>query len=353
MHWRQINGEMFQLDVLRRSTGNFPALIGAATDIDVIIMRRSMQSLKESSVPELSELNHTLAAIAEQAREQAAAENFPVALRVLPAGPRAGLAAVYDYARFVDDLGDAAAGDRLTLLDAVAADVKNLPGGTARLPAVRALGPVLAGTRTGLDPLCTPLLKLVAANRFDQGRVRMADFQALLGYCELSAAPVGQLVLALADADDEANLKSSDAVCAALQVLEHCQDVGEDARAGRVYLPTDDLLRYGVIPTDAAEDLSLLLRSRTDPRLRSVVGLQVDRAEELLAAGQPLVNRLHGWARVAVSGYLAGGFATVRALRRANFEVLSAPVTPSRASTLRYAVLFLGRTLGRSERGRG
>ncbi|MCW2541903.1 MAG: putative squalene/phytoene synthase [Frankiales bacterium] len=300
---------------------------------------------------ELSEFDRTLAAIAQGSAAQARSENFPVALRLLPAGPRHGLSAVYDYARFVDDLGDEAAGDRLALLDAVASDVRALPSGGARLPVVRALGPALAPTRTGLAALTGPLVALIEANRFDQGRVRMADFDALMDYCALSAAPIGRLVLALADADDEPNVRDSDAVCAALQVLEHCQDVGEDARADRIYLPATDLVASGAGPeVDGVDSVTavgeLFLSEHTDPRLRATIAVQVARSEQLLSAGPPLVRRLHGWARVAVAGYLAGGYATARALRRAHFDVLAAPVRPSRLGTAGFAV----RTLVRSGR---
>jgi phytoene/squalene synthetase len=307
-------------------------------------------------VRELSELDQTLAAIANGSAAQAQSENFPVALRLLPAGPRRRLSAVYGYARFVDDLGDKAAGDRLALLDAVAADVRALPAGNARLPVVQALGPALAPTRTGLAALTRPLLDLIEANRFDQGRVRMADFDALMDYCALSAAPIGRLVLALANADDSQNIRDSDAVCAALQVLEHCQDVGEDARADRIYLPAADLMASGATeiaqrhvnePDGPDEGPSeepvseLFLRDRTDPRLRAAIAVQVARSAELLTGGPPLVRRLHGWARVAVAGYLAGGYATAQALRSAQFDVLAAPVRPSRLATAGFAIRTL------------
>jgi squalene synthase HpnC len=273
-----------------------------------------------------------LAELAARAPAQAQAENFPVALRLLPRGPRTQLARVYAFARFVDDVGDEAPGDRLALLDAVARDVRAVGTGRARLQPVRDLRPLLDD---GV-PL-EPFLDLVEANRVDQRVSAYETFDDLLGYCRLSAAPVGRIVLHVAHAADARNVADSDAVCAALQVLEHCQDVGEDARNGRVYLPAADLRAGGVVTAE-------LTAATTSAPLRSVIAMQIDRATELLDPGRPLVRRLSGWARVAVAGYVAGGLATVTALRAADGEVLAHPVHPAKARTALYALrLVAGR----------
>jgi squalene synthase HpnC len=274
-----------------------------------------------------------LDACAARSAAQIGAENFPVALRLLPSRPRDQLARLYAYARFVDDVGDEAPGDRLALLDLIADDLNRLPEDAARLPPVRGLQPLLAEPQVTLQPF----LDLIAANRLDQRVSEYPDFADLLGYCQLSAAPVGRVVLALAGAANPGNEADSDAVCAGLQVLEHCQDVGEDAAAGRVYLPGTELAAAGVRSAQ-------LTGTTTPPELRAVLRTQVERSLELLGAGGPLVSRLRGWARVAVAGYVAGGLATAAELRRCDFEVLASPVTPSKARTGRIAVaLLLGR----------
>jgi squalene synthase HpnC len=275
-----------------------------------------------------------LTAVADRSAAQIAAENFPVALRVLPRRARSALTAVYAYARFVDDVGDEAPGDRLALLDAVADEVR---GAWQGMPT--SLAPV-----TGLRPWIEsaqlqsqPFLDLIEANRMDQRQKQYPTFDDLMGYCRLSAAPIGRIVLRLADADDERNVADSDAVCSALQVLEHCQDVGEDARMGRVYLPQDDLAEEGVT---AAQ----LEGSATPSALRSAVAREVRRAEELMTAGTPLVRRLSGWSRLAVAGYLAGGQATAAALRAADYDVLSRTIKPAK---LRTVALLAKRVVGR------
>ena len=267
----------------------------------------------------------TLERLAAASVAQAGSENFPVALRILPRDPRDKLMRAYAFARFVDDVGDEAPGDRLALLDAIGKDVRALPSGTATLPVVRALR-ALVDVGTPLEPF----LDLVEANRIDQRVKRYEHFSDLLHYCDYSAAPVGRIVLHIAGAATERNIADSDTVCNALQVLEHCQDVGEDARAGRIYIP-------GVELDDA-------LAASTGDAVRNAVATHVALARGMLQAGRGLVRRLSGWPRLAVAGYVGGGLATAAALRRADYDVLARTVRPSKGRTVGEAArLWLGR----------
>ena len=257
---------------------------------------------------------------------QAGSENFPVALRILPRDPRDKLMRAYSFARFVDDVGDEAPGDRLALLDAVDKDVRALPSGTAALPVVQALR-ALVDLGTPLEPF----LDLIEANRIDQRVKRYESFSDLLHYCDYSAAPVGRIVLHIAGAATERNVADSDSVCNALQVLEHCQDVGEDARAGRIYVP-------GIEMDDA-------LAASTGDAVRQAVATHVALSLGMLQAGRGLVRRLSGWPRLAVAGFVGGGLATAAALRRADYDVLAGTVRPSKGRTAGEAArLWLGRT---------
>jgi squalene synthase HpnC len=240
---------------------------------------------------------------------------------------------LYAFARFVDDVGDEAEGNRLELLDLIDQDVHKLRTGRPELPPVAGLAPVMADC----DLTIEPLLNLIEANRIDQRVQRYASFDELLGYCRLSAAPIGRMVLQLAGVAGEDLIAKSDSICAGLQVLEHCQDVAEDARAGRVYLPSVDLQSAGVADAD-------LLAASTSPQLRTVVALQVDRARGLLQLGRPLIGRLGGWSRLAVTGYLAGGLATADALQSAGYNVLAGQIRPSKVRTMTHATrLMVGR----------
>jgi len=254
-------------------------------------------------------------------------ENFPVALRWLPRALRRDLIAIYGAARLIDEAGDAARGDRHALLDEVEEDLRAAFAGGARHPLLQRLTP-LASTH-GVTP--DPFLRLVAANRFDQRAPDLASWAALRDYCRLSAEPVGELVLRVFDQASEENLRDSAAVCSALQVLEHCQDVAEDARAGRCYLPGDDRDRFRCARAD-------LTAAPAPESLRRCVALQVERARALLAHGDALCARLRGLARPVVAGYAAGGFATAAALERAAFDPNSRAVRPRRIATVGHAL---------------
>jgi len=250
---------------------------------------------------------------AEAVRAQARDENFPVALRVLPRALRRDLAALYGFARLVDDIGDEAPGDRLAALDAVEAELAAAFAGRSTHPILRALEPTLRAHALPAEPF----LDLVEANRRDQRVARVGTWEGLLEYCALSANPVGRLVLRVFGAATPERDALSDAICTALQVIEHCQDVVEDAARGRVYLPAEDLARFGCGESE-------LVQAPASPALRGVVAFEIDRARALLLQGEPLLGALRGWARLAVAGFTAGGFAACDAIERADFDVASA-----------------------------
>ncbi|MEU8345662.1 squalene synthase HpnC [Actinomadura meyerae] len=261
-------------------------------------------------------------------------ENFPVATRLLPARHREHLLNVYGYARLVDDIGDEAPPDeRAGLLDLVERDLDRVYAGTrAELPVLRDL----AGTISACRIPAEPFRRLLEANRRDQEVTRYATFDDLLGYCAYSADPVGRIVLHVFGAATPDRVRLSDKVCTALQIIEHCQDVGEDHRNGRIYLPQDDLRRFGCTEDD-------LTAAVTPTRLRGVVALQAKRAAGLLDEGAALTGRLRGFARVAVAGYVAGGLAALAALERGAYDVLGSASRPRKARLL----AEWSRTLGR------
>jgi squalene synthase HpnC len=271
-----------------------------------------------------------------------AAENFPVALRALPAALRRDLTALYRVARTIDDLGDeGGAGSttemRLAMLDDYEAQLRRTWAGEA---IARPELVELSVSVRARDLSIEPFLSLVAANRLDQVQATYANWADLRHYCTLSADPIGRTVLEIVDASTPDNVARSDQVCTALQVLEHCQDVAEDRRRGRTYLPADDLARFGV--ADADLDAGV-----TSKALRAAVEFEVDRAHSLLESGRTLVRSLRGTARLAVTGFVAGGLATVDALHRCDFDVINPAVSakPSRRSTARHAfVLLAGRS---------
>jgi len=257
-------------------------------------------------------------------------ENFAVGPLLL-GRYREHLRAVYGFARLVDQVGDEAPGDRLVLLDAVERELDRAFAGTARHPLFRRLAATVADRALPREPF----LRLIEANRLDQRVTQWESWEELLGYCRLSASPVGELTLHVFGAANAENLALSDRVCAGLQVVEHLQDLREDIRNGRVYLPAEDMVRFGVKRPD-------LGAPRASRALRRLVAFELGRVWELLDAGPPLVRRLRGRPRLAVAGYVAGGRSAAAAVERAGYDVLRAPARRSRprrgAETLRLAV---------------
>jgi squalene synthase HpnC len=250
------------------------------------------------------------------------AENFSVAAAWIPRRERRLLLAVYTYSRFVDEVGDGGRRDALEILDAIEHDVRAGAGGPAYLPELR---PVLQELEEGGLPR-EPLLDLIEANRRDQQVHRYETFQDLIAYCRLSADPVGRLVLAIMGASNAVTRPLSDAICSALQVVEHLQDVREDARRGRIYLPGADLEAEGVSEAELAD------APRASRGLRRVVALQAARARSMLVAGSALVGMLRGWRRPAVAGYAAGGLAAISALAAADYDILGGSPRPGKGA---------------------
>ncbi|GAA3123381.1 squalene synthase HpnC [Streptomyces rectiviolaceus] len=272
---------------------------------------------------------------------KAADENFPVAPFFLPRAWRDDLMAVYGFARLVDDIGDgdlapggadarhlgvdpAAAHDRLALLDAFEADLHRVFDATPRHPLMRALQPTVR--RCGLTP--EPFLGLIAANRQDQLVARYETYDDLLAYCELSANPVGRLVLGITGTATPERIRRSDAVCTALQIVEHLQDVAEDLGQGRIYLPADDMKRFHVQERDLAAPTA-------GASVRALVAYEAERARCLLNEGTPLVGSVHGRLKVLLAGFVAGGRAAVHAIAAAGYDVLPGPPKPTKARLLR------------------
>ncbi|WP_380567869.1 squalene synthase HpnC [Streptacidiphilus jeojiensis] len=286
--------------------------------------------------------------------DKAARENFPVAPFFMPAAMRAGLMAVYGFARLVDDAGDgdledpaataavlgAADAEAPALLDALEADLDRVfetvlgtPGAEApRHPLMAALVPV--ADRHALTP--EPFRALIQANRVDQTTSRYPDIDALMGYCELSANPVGLMVLQLAGLATPERVRQSDAVCSALQIIEHLQDVAEDRARDRIYLPAADMAAFEVTEAD-------LDAEHAGPALRALVAFEAQRARVLLDQGAPLVGTVGGRLRLLLAGFAAGGYAALDAIAAADNDVLAGAPKPRKSRLLREAAATLVR----------
>ncbi|MGW3409567.1 squalene synthase HpnC [Streptomyces sp. NBC_00827] len=283
--------------------------------------------------------------------DKAADENFPVAPFFLPKAWRDDLMAVYGFARLVDDIGDGdlapggadarllgvsptEAEDRVVLLDAFETDLHRVFDSTPRHPLLRRLQPTVRRAR--LTP--EPFLGLIAANRQDQLVKRYETYDDLVAYCELSANPVGRLVLAVTGTETPERVRRSDAVCTALQIVEHLQDVAEDLGRDRIYLPAEDMKRFHVQEADLAP-------ATAGASVRALVAYEAERARNLLNEGTPLVGSVHGRLKLLLAGFVAGGRAAIRAIAAAEYDVLPGPP--------KHGKLQLLREVGVTLRGKG
>ena len=223
-------------------------------------------------------------------------ENFPVASLLLPAALRTHVRAIYRFARTADDVadeGDADAATRLAQLDELRRDVDSLGGPHDRWPDL-----ATAVAEYGLDR--TLLHDLLSAFSQDVTTTRYADFPTLIDYCRRSANPIGRLLLALYRRSEPALLAQADAICSGLQLTNFWQDVAVDWAKGRVYLPQEDLQRFGVTEHQIAE-------RQADDRWRSLMAFEVARTRGMLNFGAPLASALAGRVGLELRLVVQGG----------------------------------------------
>jgi len=246
-------------------------------------------------------------------------ENFPVASLLLPKRLRPAVAAIYAFARSADDFadeGDLPAEERLRLLAGYREELDKIGRNEPTdHPVFHRLRPHIAAHRLPL-PLFYDLLDAFAQ---DVAQDRYADFAELTDYCRRSADPVGRLLLHLFGAATPENLERSDAICSALQLINHWQDVGIDigkGAHGRIYLPRDEMARFGVTEDD-------LLRRHASADFRRLMAFQVDRARALMLSGAPLGRALPGRIGLEIRAIVAGGLALLDKIEAVDYDVFA------------------------------
>lgn len=239
-------------------------------------------------------------------------ENFTVVSWFLPADLRPHFFALYAFCRWTDDLGDEAHGDRLALLDEWEREFRACLEGRREQPLFVALG----GTIDRYSIPAEPFLRLIEANRMDQRTTRFESYADLLEYCEHSATPVGRMVLAVLGYRDEARGRLADATCIGLQLANFWQDVSVDLQKGRVYIPQEDLRRFGYTERE-------LRTGAVNDEFRALMRFEVERARELFRRGRALEELVDRRARLDVRLFRLGGEAVLDAIEAANYDVLS------------------------------
>ena len=241
-------------------------------------------------------------------------ENFPVASLLLPARLRRPVAAIYHFARSADDIadeGDATPAERLAQLGAYRAELDTIAaGGSPHLPVFRQLAPQIQAFGLPLQPF----RDLLDAFSQDVVKTRYADFPELLDYCRRSANPVGRLMLALYGVGGEQNLARSDAICTSLQLINFWQDVAIDWQKDRVYVPGEDLARFGIPEEHIAG-------GRCNDEWAALMDFQIERARRMMLEGAPLARTLPGRIGLELRLVVQGGLRILQKLQRVRGDV--------------------------------
>ena len=266
-------------------------------------------------------------------------ENFHVGTWLLPANAREHSYNVYAFCRWADDLSDET-GDRelsLALLDWWTERLDRAFDGKPDHVVFAAL----ARTIEACELPKKPFTDLIDAFVQDQRVQRYETYADVLDYCTRSADPVGRLVLYLLGYRDEERQRLSDRTCTALQLANFWQDVENDLVRGRIYLPLEDMARFGV----NEEDLAM---PTAGDAFRGLLAFQVERTRAMFREGAPLCDMVTGRARYDLRLFTLGGVAILDAIERQNFDVLARRPVVTKAAKFK---LLAGVLLGRKPKG--
>jgi squalene synthase HpnC len=271
-------------------------------------------------------------------------ENFHVASWFLPARLRPHFYSIYAYCRISDDLGDEV-GNReqsLALLDLWGRELDACYRGQARHPVFVAL----AETIHACDIPQKPFADLLVAFRQDQTVQRYPSMDDVLGYCKYSANPVGRLVLYACGYRDPEMFRLSDFTCTALQLANFWQDLSSDYERGRIYLPLDEMQRYGV-------DEATIARREPTPAFRELLRHEVDYARRMFADGLPLIGLVDRELALDLDLFSRGGLEILHAIERRQYDVLTARPVISKGRKLGLLARALyGKLVPSASRGR-
>jgi squalene synthase HpnC len=253
-------------------------------------------------------------------------ENFSVASWLLPRQVLPHWYAIYAFCRGADDLADELddPAQSLRLLDLWEEQLDRCYAGTPQHPVFVALQHTIRACSIPREPFAN----LLVAFRQDQHERRYATTDDVLAYCRNSANPVGRLILYVGDCHDEARARLSDSICTGLQLANFCQDVARDAALDRLYLPQETLQRAGYT-------MEMWSRGEFNPEFRRALGEEVDRAEDYLRRGMPLVDLMPSALRREVALFVGGGLEIVKAIRRQQYDVWRSRPRVSKFAKLR------------------
>jgi squalene synthase HpnC len=261
-------------------------------------------------------------------------ENFPVASHLIAPQHRGPILAFYRVARMADDVADhptAPAQDKLARLAAIEA---SLTGAAQSVPEAVALRAALAERHLGWEHM----LDLLEAFRRDVTKTRYETWDELMDYCRYSAAPVGRFVLDV-HGENRDLWPASDALCAALQVINHLQDCAKDYREiDRVYLPAETLAQFGAT-------LEMLDAPRGEPSIMAAIHALAAKTERMLATSRPFAGQVKDL-RLALEIGAIQRLAESLTRRLLSRDPLAGGVHHGRLQALGVGLLGVGRTFG-------
>jgi len=241
-------------------------------------------------------------------------ENFPVASILLPKRLRRSVEIIYRFARQADDFadeGDISNKERLEKLDNFHTELNCIAANEApQTPLFHDVEAIVAQHQLPLQ-LFHDLLDAFSQ---DVTKKRYANFDEVLDYCRRSANPVGRLLLHLYEEATPQNISYSDAICTSLQIINFWQDVKKDYAIGRIYLPQDEMARFGVAEEHIAEE-------RVDAAWRGLMRFQVQRARVMMLQGAPLGSILTGRIGLEMRMIIAGGLRILDKLESAQYDM--------------------------------
>jgi squalene synthase HpnC len=252
-------------------------------------------------------------------------ENFTLGSRLLPRRLRRHIAAIYAFARTADDFADEESDPRraLAALAAWERELEACYAGAPRHPIFVALADTVREFAIPIEPF----RRLLAAFRMDAEFRGFPTFESLLRYCAHSANPVGHLVLYLFGYADAERQARADDVCTALQLTNFWQDLAVDMAKGRVYVPREDLARFGY----SADELA---RGAVTPAFRALMAFECERTRALFERGLPLAGMLARGPGREVRLFAGGGLAILDRLQAVEYDVFRARPTLSRWAKL-------------------
>ena len=241
-------------------------------------------------------------------------ENFPVASLALPKSMRKPVSVIYAFARQADDFADEGElnrEERIALLNGFRLELERIR--SRKEPETALFAELSTVIRQYGLPL-EPFHDLLYAFTQDVDRKRYEDFTELIAYCEKSANPVGRLLLILYGVDSERNRFYSDKICSSLQLINFLQDVEIDYAMDRIYLPQDEMMRFGISDSDIAS-------RHAGQSWQALMAFQADRARKMMLEGAPLAKIMKGRFSFEMKLIVLGGLAILDKLEKAGGDV--------------------------------